>query len=107
MADDMKRAGPGTRAVWGGEPGLSWEGSTQVPLVSSVTFGFDSVDEWMAVGAGDAPGHIYSRNTNPTVDVFEQKMCALEGSEAAVSFSTGMAAISNTASAPKDRAHRI
>jgi len=40
-------------------------------------------------------GHIYSRNTNPTVSVFENKVRALEGAEAATSFASGMAAISN------------
>jgi len=42
------------------------------------------------------PGHIYSRNTNPTVSVFERKVRSLENAEAATSFATGMAAISNT-----------
>ena len=41
-------------------------------------------------------GHIYSRNTNPTVRAFEDKVKELEGAEAATSFSSGMAAISNT-----------
>jgi cystathionine gamma-synthase len=50
----------------------------------------------MEVGTGRAPGHIYSRNTNPTVAVFEEKMRLLEGAQAATSFATGMAAISNT-----------
>jgi len=102
MDDDVERrteledAGPGTRAVWGGELELSWQGATQVPVVNSVTFGFDDVDTWLDVGAGRTPGHIYSRNTNPTVQVFEEKLRALEGAPAATSFATGMAAISNT-----------
>ena len=45
---------------------------------------------------GRAPGHIYSRNTNPTVHAFEEKVRLLEGAEAATSFATGMAAVSNT-----------
>lgn len=92
----IERMGPGTRAVWGGELELSWQGATQVPVVNSVTFGFDDVDTWLDVGAGRAPGHVYSRNTNPTVQVFEDKLRALEGAPAATSFATGMAAISNT-----------
>jgi len=88
--------GPGTRAVWAGEEELSWHGATQVPVVHSVTYGFDDIATWMDVGAGRTPGHIYSRNTNPTVAVFEEKMRLLEAAEAATSFSTGMAAISNT-----------
>lgn len=88
--------GLGTRAVWAGEEGLSWLGATQVPVVHSVTFGYDDLDEWIAVGTGRTPGHIYSRNSNPTVRVFEEKVRILEGAPAATSFATGMAAISNT-----------
>jgi cystathionine gamma-synthase len=54
------------------------------------------VDTWAEVAQGRLPGHIYSRNTNPTVAAFEEKVRVLEGAEAATSFSTGMAAISNT-----------
>ncbi|MDU0220402.1 PLP-dependent transferase, partial [Escherichia coli] len=54
------------------------------------------VDSWLAAALGEGPGHIYSRNTNPTVAVFEEKVRLLEGAQAATSFATGMAAISNT-----------
>jgi hypothetical protein len=36
----------GTRAVWGGESGPAWEGSTQIPVAHSVSFGYDDLDEW-------------------------------------------------------------
>jgi cystathionine gamma-synthase len=85
-----------TIAVWGGEEGPRWQGSTQVPVVHSVSFGYDDLDSWQRVALGEAPGHIYSRNTNPTVDVFEHKVRLLEDAAAATSFATGMAAISNT-----------
>jgi cystathionine gamma-synthase len=65
-------------------------------VVHSVTFGYDDLDEWLDVALGKAPGHIYSRNTNPTVAVFEEKVRRLEGAEAATSASTGMGAISST-----------
>ncbi len=84
----------GTRAVWGGEDQRS--GATQVPLTLSVAFGYRTVEEWLQVARGEKPGHIYSRNTNPTVALLEEKLCALEGAEAATSFASGMAAISNT-----------
>lgn len=96
MEKKIKGAGTGTRAVWGGETQLSWQGATQVPVVHSVTYGFDDIDSWMNVSTGKTPGYIYSRNTNPTVEVLEEKMRVLEGAEAATSFATGMAAISNT-----------
>lgn len=85
-----------TLSVWGGEQRDLASGATQTPVVNSVSFGYDDVDLWMRVGRGDAPGHIYSRNTNPTVQVFEDKIRLLEGAEAVTSFASGMAAISNT-----------
>ncbi|MCG8615486.1 MAG: cystathionine gamma-synthase family protein, partial [Desulfobacterales bacterium] len=54
------------------------------------------VDEWQQVALEEKPGHIYGRNTNPTVAVFEDKIRQLEGAEAATSASTGMGIISST-----------
>jgi cystathionine gamma-synthase len=72
------------------------QGATQVPVVYSAAFGYPDVETWQDVALGRRPGHIYSRNTNPTVQAFESKVCLLEGARAATSFATGMAAISNT-----------
>jgi len=88
--------GFGTQSVWAGESGEHWQRSTQVPVALSVSFGYGDVDEWRDVALGKTPGHIYGRNTNPTVAAFEEKVRVLEGAEAATSFSSGMAAISNT-----------
>ena len=85
-----------TLAVWAGETDTFWEHATQVPVAHSVTFGYDDLYQWMQTALGKTAGHIYSRNTNPTVQVFEEKMRALEGAPAASSFASGMAAISNT-----------
>lgn len=89
-------AGQGTRAVWSGERGERWQGATQVPVALSVSFGYRTVEEWLEAALGKKPGHIYSRNTNPTVAAFEEKIRDLEDAKAATSFSSGMAAISNT-----------
>jgi cystathionine gamma-synthase len=89
-------SGASTRAVWAGEQGRLCEGATQVPVVHSVSFGYSDIEAWMDAAAGRREGHIYSRNSNPTVQVFEQKVQSLEGAEAATSFATGMAAISDT-----------
>ncbi|MEN8114244.1 MAG: aminotransferase class I/II-fold pyridoxal phosphate-dependent enzyme, partial [Actinomycetota bacterium] len=88
--------GDGTLSVWAGEGKPLWERSTQVPIAQSVSFGYADVDEWMAAALGETEGHIYSRNTNPTVAVFEERVATLERAEAATAFSTGMAAISGT-----------
>src|SRR6185437_4902844 len=92
----MDRPSPSTLSVWAGEESLHWQGATQVPVVHSVSFGYEDIESWQEVALGKRAGHIYGRNTNPTVAVFEEKLRQLEGAEAATSFSTGMAAISNT-----------
>lgn len=86
----------GTKAVWGGEKEYLVHGATQVPVIPSVAFGYDDMDEWYDVAIGKKKGHIYGRNTNPTVQAFEDKVKLLEGAKAGTSFSTGMAAVSNT-----------
>ena len=91
-----RRLATDTLAVWAGEGDSLVQGATQVPIVYSAAYGYPDVDEWMEVALGRRPGHIYSRNTNPTVHAFEEKLRILEGAEAATSFSTGMAAVSNT-----------
>ena len=85
-----------TLAVWAGEDRPTMQGATQVPVVHSVSFGYDDVDVWREVALGRREGHIYGRNTNPTVQAFEEKVRQLEAAEACTSFATGMAAISNT-----------
>jgi cystathionine gamma-synthase len=90
--DDPKR---GTLSVWGGEDEAQAHGATQVPVVHSVSFGYEDLDEWLQVALGRKPGHIYGRNTNPTVHVFEEKVRRLEGADAATSAATGMGIISS------------
>ncbi|MCP3030925.1 cystathionine gamma-synthase family protein [Halobacillus sp. A1] len=92
----MREAKFATKSIWAGEKDQLAFGATQVPVVHSVSFGYDDMDDWYEVAIGNKKGHIYGRNTNPTVEAFEEKIRILEGAEAATSFSTGMAAISNT-----------
>ena len=96
MRRDFSNAGIGTKALWAGEDGQGVQGATQVPIVQSIAFGYEDIDEWLGVALGRKPGHIYSRNTNPTVSALEEKVRIMEGAEAAAAFSSGMAAISNT-----------
>lgn len=86
----------GTRAIWAGEEAHFSHGAICPPIYQSVAFGYDDMSEWFDVALGKKPGHIYSRNTNPTVRPLEEKIAAMDGAEDATSFSTGMAAISNT-----------
>ncbi len=92
---EMNHFGKGTQCVWSGEERYLLQGATQVPVVHSVSFGYEDVDEWMDVALGKKEGHIYGRNTNPTVDAFEEKVRQLEGAQAATSAATGMGIISS------------
>jgi len=86
-----------TQAVWAGEDVCITPGrASEVPVVHSVSIDYDDLDIWYAVATERQHGHIYCRNSNPTVAVFEQKLRILEGAQAATSFASGMAAISNT-----------
>jgi cystathionine gamma-synthase len=85
-----------TDAVWAGEEEQRLTGATAIPVSLGVAHGYPDVESWQAAAHGEQPGHIYARNTNPTVEAFEHKIRALEGADDATSFSTGMAAISNT-----------
>jgi cystathionine gamma-synthase len=101
------KIGRSTLSIWGGEQEHElYERATQVPVVHSVSFAYKDIDTWHKVALEQEPGHIYSRNTNPTVRAFEDKVKELEGAQAATSFSSGMAAISNifgTFLRPNDR----
>ena len=63
-------------------------------MTSSYVFG--SAQEAAAIFAGDEPGNVYTRYTNPTVRNFEQRLAALEGAEQAVATASGMSAIFST-----------
>ncbi len=61
------------------------------------SFVFKSAAEAAARFSNQQPGNIYSRFTNPTVTMFEQRLAALEGAECCIATSSGMAAILSTA----------
>lgn len=63
------------------------------PLVQSVAFDYRSAAKQDAVFAGDEPGYVYGRYGSPTTAALELALAELEGTEAAVCFSSGMAAI--------------
>nr|WP_043754553.1 O-succinylhomoserine sulfhydrylase [Imhoffiella purpurea] len=63
------------------------------PIFTTSSFVFSSAAEAAARFAGDVPGNIYSRFTNPTVRAFEERLAALEGGESCVATASGMSAI--------------
>ncbi|ROR32717.1 O-succinylhomoserine sulfhydrylase [Inmirania thermothiophila] len=92
MDDILEHAGFATRAVRAGHR-RSGEGEQAEPIFTSSSFCFASAAEAAARFAGEAPGNVYSRFTNPTVRAFEERLAALEGGERALATASGMAAI--------------
>ena len=84
---------PATRLVHAGSSRSEF-GETSEALYLTQGFVYDSAEAAEARFAGDEPGYIYSRYANPTVTMFEERMCALEGAEAAIATSSGMGAVS-------------
>jgi len=72
------------------------EGEHSEPIFPTSSYVFGSAAEAAARFAGEQPGNIYSRFTNPTVRTFEHRLAALEGAERCVATSSGMAAILST-----------
>ena len=66
-------------------------------LSLTTSFVYRSAAEAARRFANEEPGNIYSRFTNPTVQMFQDRLAALEGAEACVATATGMAAVSTTA----------
>jgi len=82
-----------TRAVHGGH--VPDENKSMVtPIYQTATFRYDTVEEGARLGAESGPGYFYTRWANPTTDMLEQKVALLEGADAALAVSSGMAAIS-------------
>ena len=68
-------------------------GETSEALYLTQGYIYDSAEAAEARFKGEEPGFIYSRYANPTVDMFEKRMCALEGAEDARATASGMAAV--------------
>lgn len=68
-------------------------GARAVPIYQSTSFVFDDSEHAASLFNLELPGHIYSRISNPTVAVFEERIAALEGGVAAVATSSGQAAL--------------
>ena len=71
----------------------SAEGEHSAAIHPTSSYVFDSAEHAAAVFAGEQPGNIYSRFTNPTVRAFEQRLAAMEGAQACVATASGMSAV--------------
>ena len=83
---------PETRLVHAGTL-RSQFGETSEALFLTQGYVYPTAEECEARFSGKIPGYVYSRYSNPTMSMFEQRMAAFEGAEAARSTATGMAAV--------------
>ena len=92
MPASTKSYRPETRLVHAGTL-RSQFGETSEALFLTQGYVYPTAEECEARFSGKIPGYVYSRYSNPTMSMFEQRMAAFEGAEAARSTATGMAAV--------------
>ena len=84
-----------TRAIHHAYDPLENGGALTPPLHLTSTFAFETAEAGGEMFAGVREGHIYSRISNPTCDLLEQRIADLEGAEAGLALSSGMGAITS------------
>jgi cystathionine beta-lyase/cystathionine gamma-synthase len=84
--------GPATELIHAGEVDRIAAVPLTTPIYETTTFVFDNAEEVRAYNEGRSSKYLYSRYTNPTVVSVERKLAALDHAEAALTFSSGMAA---------------
>ena len=78
-----------TIAIHGGYRPDSQTGATQVPIYLTNAYQFKDVEHAVGLFDLEVPGHIYTRLSNPTVEILENRIAMLEGGSAAVAASAG------------------
>jgi O-succinylhomoserine sulfhydrylase len=92
MSENKRNWKPQTTLVHAGTL-RSGFGETSEALFLTQGYVYETAERAEARFKGEEPGFIYSRYANPTVDMFERRMCALEGAEDARATASGMAAV--------------
>ena len=95
MTDKRKKPAFDTLAVRAGLLRSNFQEHSEALFLTS-SFVYATAAEAARKFANEEPGYLYSRFTNPTVTMFQDRLAALEGAEACVATSTGMAAIAST-----------
>lgn len=95
FSDDYQDWGPATLGIRAGRHPTAEQEHSE-PIFPTSSFTFRSAAEAAAKFTGGEEGNIYSRFTNPTVRIFEERLAALEGGECAVATASGMSAILST-----------
>ena len=92
----ISQKGFATRAIHHAYDPQDNGGSLTPPLHLTSTFAFESAEAGSEMFTGERVGHVYSRISNPTCDLLEQRIATLEGAEAGLALASGMGAITAT-----------
>ncbi len=95
MARKSRKLRTATQLVHGGAI-RSQHGETSEAMFLTQGYVYDNAEAAEARFKGDDPGYVYSRYANPTVSMFEERMCLLEGAEASRATASGMAAVTGS-----------
>ncbi len=90
---ETKNLGLGTIAIHAGHKKDSVYGALSTPIYQTSTFEFQSCEQGGRRFAGEESGYIYTRLSNPTTSMLEEKIAVLENAEACVATASGMGAI--------------
>ena len=90
---EPRHLGPETLSLHAGQRPDPTTGARAVPIYQSTSFLFKNTDQASALYNLEQPGHIYTRISNPTVAVLEERLAALEGGVGAICTSSGQAAL--------------
>jgi len=96
-----------TRALHAGQQPDPTTGSRAVPIHQTTSYVFDSVDHAAGLFNLEVSGHLYSRISNPTVAVLEERIAALEGGVGAVCTASGQAALHLAVATLLDAGHHV
>jgi len=92
-----KRRGPGSKALHEGYSPVPLDmkqfRSFVPPIIQSAIYPLESVDQYTAISQGLEPGYHYGRTMNPTVDILQKRLAALESGERALATASGMHAV--------------
>src|SRR3954452_21094101 len=84
---------PDTLAVHAGQSPDASTGARAVPIYQTASYVFPDTDTAAALFNMETPGHVYSRLSNPTVSVLEERIASLEGGVGAIATASGQAAL--------------
>lgn len=96
-----------TTSLHAGQHADDRSGARAVPIYQTTSYVFRDVDQAAALFNLERPGHIYTRISNPTIAVLEERLAALEGGVGAVCTASGMAAMHLAIATILDAGHHV